>query len=100
MNGNTVLVLTLLNQKHHEERDDGGAGVNHQLPAVRIVEQRAGYYPRYNNSDSQAECEGRARPSSYQAGERVENFCDGVSACIRRAGRVRHRSNFIGWTAG
>ena len=33
-----VAVLRILNQKHHQERDDGGAGIDDQLPCVAVVE--------------------------------------------------------------
>src|ERR1700754_369249 len=52
-----VAVLGILNQKYHQERNDGGAGVDHQLPGVRIAEQRACNRP--DNDDSGRDHEGR-----------------------------------------
>ena len=37
----SVPVLSILDQEHHQECDDGGAGVDHQLPCVRPLEYRA-----------------------------------------------------------
>ena len=34
MNGHAILVLALLNEKDHQERDDGRARVDDQLPAI------------------------------------------------------------------
>lgn len=47
-----VPVLAVLNQEHHEERDDGRAGVNHQLPRIVELEEWSGQCP--DNSDEQA----------------------------------------------
>ena len=40
MTGAGVAILRVLDQEHHEERDDGRAGINDELPRVRIVEVR------------------------------------------------------------
>src|SRR5262245_33999704 len=40
MNGGGVAVLGALNQEHHQERDDGGARVDDELPGVREAEER------------------------------------------------------------
>jgi len=36
-----VAVLGILDQEHHQEGDDRRAGVDHQLPGIGIMEQRA-----------------------------------------------------------
>ena len=39
VNRQRVLVLRALNQKHHQERDDRRAGIDHELPRVGIMEE-------------------------------------------------------------
>ena len=50
-----VLVLRSLDQEHHQERDDGGAGVDDELPGVRVVEDRPSYRPDENDGEGQSE---------------------------------------------
>lgn len=45
MKRDTVPVLTLLNQEDHQERDDGGPGVDNKLPAIGVVKYRPGHDP-------------------------------------------------------
>ena len=40
-----VAVLRVLNEEHHEEGDDGRAGVDDELPGVREAEERPGRRP-------------------------------------------------------
>src|SRR6185312_13495122 len=45
-----IAVLSVLDQKHHEECDDRGCGIDDQLPSVGITEmrpQRSPYDDRY-----------------------------------------------------
>src|SRR5687768_12412184 len=44
-----IAVLSALDQKHHQERDDGGAGVDDQLPGVGVAKNRAGERPSEND---------------------------------------------------
>ena len=41
MNGAGVAILRVLDQEHHEEGDDGRAGIDDELPGIRVVEVRA-----------------------------------------------------------
>ena len=41
LNGFAVAVLRVLDEKDHQEGDNGGASVNDELPCVRIVEEFA-----------------------------------------------------------
>ncbi|RWW91100.1 hypothetical protein BHE74_00000325 [Ensete ventricosum] len=43
-----VTVLRVLDQEHHQERDDGGRGVDDQLPGVVVVEIRPAQAPHQN----------------------------------------------------
>jgi hypothetical protein len=38
-----IAILCILNQEHHQERDDRGPGVDNELPGVTEVEEGAGY---------------------------------------------------------
>lgn len=50
-----VAVLGVLNQEHHQKRDDGGSCVDDQLPCVAEVKQRAGDDPNHNQPDGHCE---------------------------------------------
>src|ERR1700761_5201252 len=52
----TVAVLRILDQEHHQERDDSGAGVDDELPRVRVVKVWSGYYPGGNRKRRYGEC--------------------------------------------
>jgi hypothetical protein len=45
LNRGAIAVLRILDQEHHQERDDRGAGVDHQLPGVAEMEQRSARRP-------------------------------------------------------
>eukprot|EP01036_Dinobryon_divergens_P040135 gene40134-53026_t len=51
LQGLGVAVLRVLDQEHHEEGDDGGAGVDHQLPSVRKAEHRPADSPKGHYGD-------------------------------------------------
>ncbi len=46
-----VAVLRVLDQEHHQEGDDGGPGVDDQLPGVAVVEQGPGQEPQREDRD-------------------------------------------------
>src|SRR5436305_351301 len=52
-----VLVLRALNEEDHQERDNGGAGVDDELPRVGEVEDRAGDDPHDDDADGRDEGE-------------------------------------------
>ena len=56
MDGLGVAVLRGLDQEDHQEGDDGGAGVDDQLPGIAQAKQRAGDAPHHD--DQQRETEG------------------------------------------
>jgi hypothetical protein len=41
----TVSILCVLDQEHHQERNDGRAGIYGQLPGIAEPKQRAGSSP-------------------------------------------------------
>jgi hypothetical protein len=52
LDGCTIPVLRVLDQKHHQEGDDGRAGVDDQLPGVRIVKDGPGNGPDHHDRGS------------------------------------------------
>ena len=56
-----VAVLRVLDEKNHEEGDDGRAGIDDKLPGVRIMEGRAGYAPDDDDEDGRGESPGAAQ---------------------------------------
>ena len=54
LNGERVLVLGALNEKDHQERNDGSAGVDDKLPRIGKIKERTRDQP-YDNQES---CEG------------------------------------------
>src|SRR5258708_1119172 len=45
-----VSILRVLDEKDHKESNDGGAGVNDELPGVRKMEERAACSPDHQNN--------------------------------------------------
>jgi hypothetical protein len=56
VHGGAIAVLGVLDQKHLQEGDDRGAGVNHQLPGVAESKQRTGDQPDESHIDDEAIC--------------------------------------------
>src|SRR5262249_37905944 len=46
-----IAILGVLDQKDHQKRDDGCAGVNHELPGIGIMKERTGRTPQYSNDE-------------------------------------------------
>src|ERR1700722_11020911 len=44
----TVAILSVLNQEHHEERNNGRARIDDELPRIRIMKQRSAYRPDHD----------------------------------------------------
>ena len=57
----SVPVLGVLDEKDHQEGDDGCAGVDDKLPPVAVMKQRAGDAPKDHDGECQQK---RGRPSS------------------------------------
>ena len=51
----TIAILGVLNEKDHQEGDNGRARIDNQLPSIAKVEERAGKGPTEDDSDSQQE---------------------------------------------
>ena len=55
INGFRVTVLRVLDEEHHEEGDDGRAGIDNELPGIGKVKCRASQPPNGNDDDRQRE---------------------------------------------
>ncbi|TSC97424.1 MAG: Uncharacterized protein Greene101449_1208, partial [Candidatus Peregrinibacteria bacterium Greene1014_49] len=53
---NAIAVLSVLNEKNHEEGNDGGSGIDHELPSVAETEHRTGEKPRDNDPAGEQKC--------------------------------------------
>jgi hypothetical protein len=53
-----VPVLGILDEEHHQERDNGGAGVDDQLPGIAKSEERTGGCPDHDDQDGHEERQG------------------------------------------
>lgn len=58
MNGFSIAVLSVLNQKNHQERDDGCAGVDYQLPGVGEMKYRSSSQPYRNKHQKKLKAQG------------------------------------------
>ena len=65
-----VTVLRILDQEHHQKRDDGRTCVDHKLPSIREPEERAGNRPDHHGSESKDKHPG----STYFAGTDLRDF--------------------------
>src|SRR2546430_13765258 len=62
----SVPILSVLDQKNDEKRDDRGRGIYDQLPGVRIMKIRTGGAPKYYNEHRKYECPSRSYPSGIR----------------------------------
>jgi len=69
LDGVTVAVLGILNQKYHQECDDRRAGVDNQLPGVAKLEYRACDTPDNDDGGGNNESSRVARGSRRPLGE-------------------------------
>lgn len=81
VHGLGITVLGVLNEEHHEEGDDGGAGVDDELPGVAVTKDRAGDGPDQDDASGEAEGRGATGGTSGffgEAGEPTFGFAGGV----------------------
>lgn len=69
-----VAVLRVLNQEYHQESDDGGAGVNDQLPGIRVMKKVAGGGPDHDNRDGDDESPRGPEDSGSAPGENAKSI--------------------------
>ena len=72
MNGFSIPVLSILNQEHHQECDDGGAGIDDQLPRVGKMKGRTGQGPDHDDENRSAKCPGAAEDDRRMSREDAE----------------------------
>ena len=70
LNRGGVTVLRILDQEHHQKRDDGRTCVDHKLPSIREPEERAGNRPDNHGTESK----GKHPGSTYFAGTDLRDF--------------------------
>jgi hypothetical protein len=49
MNGFSVAILRVLNQEHHQEGNDGGAGIDDELSGIGVMKSRSSRAPNNDN---------------------------------------------------
>src|SRR5207244_11351889 len=67
-----IPVLGGLDEEHHQEGDDGGTGVDDELPGIGEVEHRSGDRPDQDDSERRNERPVAAHRVRYTAGEQPE----------------------------
>jgi len=72
----SVTVLRVLNQKYHQERDDGRGGVDDELPGVGKMKGRAGNEPNEDHKNSSGKCPCTAEHHGGTAREDTERVTD------------------------
>ena len=72
MNRFGVAVLRILNQKHHQKRNDGRGRVNNELPSVGKMKRGSGNEPDNNDKHGPRKCRGAAQHRRGAPGENTE----------------------------
>ena len=78
-----VAVLRVLNQEHHQERDDRGRRIDHELPRVAVAEQRTAHGPNDHRPCCEQERDRLAHPVRGHAGRAARTRL--TSRCISPA---------------
>src|SRR5207244_13288621 len=76
MHGFGVTILGVLNQKYHEEGDNGRGGVYDQLPGVGEMKCRTGEQPDGNHKHSSSKCPGATEDHGGTVCENAECILD------------------------
>jgi hypothetical protein len=86
VNGPRVAVLGVLDQKHDQESDDGGAGIDDQLPGVRVVEVRPRNKPQCDDEQGCEEGSFRTDPiaASWRKRESLSPHWSLFCPCYRK----------------
>jgi len=77
-----ISILGVLNQKYHEEGDDGRGGVDDQLPSVGEVKRRAGEDPNEDDEHSAAKGPGAAKHGGRTARKNTECVADSTKEIV------------------
>lgn len=91
-----ITILRVLDEEHHQERDDGGAGIDDKLPSVVEVEERPAQAPDNDNAKGKHESTGAPHDAGCRLGEPRE-----PAAVVERAHPAfrSRRTPFAGPTA-
>jgi hypothetical protein len=82
VNGERVLVLGALNQKHHQERDNGRSSVDDELPGVREVKDRPQDSPPDDDGQRARERGRAAGPARDDCGQILEPVGNRAAAVL------------------
>src|SRR4051812_5577426 len=72
LDGTGVPVLRALDEKDHQEGDNGGAGVDDKLPCIAEVKERPRGKPQNDHQGGEKKSRGAARPLSCDLRETAE----------------------------
>ena len=82
LNGCTVPVLGVLNEKDHQKRYDGSAGVDDQLPRIGKMKQGARHGPSQHGEKRQHEHSGATGCASHGVGGLAERTMNGGNFAV------------------
>src|SRR5580698_9529258 len=51
MNGSCITILRILDEEYHEKRDNRGAGIDDQLPGIRVMKEWSADTPHHDDPD-------------------------------------------------
>jgi hypothetical protein len=85
LNSFCVTILGVLNQKNHQEGDDGRSGIDNKLPGIAEVKDWSGYDP--NDDDGNCHCE-----HPWAATEMSDGFGE-----ARVPSAVVHAASLVSW---
>jgi hypothetical protein len=72
LNGFTVTVLRILNQKYHQKGDDRRGGINDKLPCIAEMKDWTEDRPEHDCAERKAKCHGPANGSGRNSGESLK----------------------------
>ena len=64
--------------ENHQERDDGRAGIDEELPRIRITKQRPGNRPDQNHAGRNHE----SRRTAHRQRRRVRDFAEEMTDAV------------------
>jgi len=69
MHGFGIAVLRVLNEKHHQESNDGGAGIDNELPGIGKMKDGTSARPDHDDQNRDRERPGAAENVGCLAGK-------------------------------
>ena len=92
-----VPVLRVLNQEHDQKRDDGGSGIDDELPGIRKMEERPADGPCHQHHDREQEHVRMSDKLSGPAGKAAEPEAHAVGLDDLLTGLVQGRLCALLW---